>query len=254
MPPPGYVKTLSAILYQGRQPIAWGWEARNRYRELDDRQRRCGEYVYLEQFKLALDKNSGYELPPGFTPVQVIADFLRMFKAHCLKLLGDLYTVGRVQWCLTVPAIWKDDQKDAMRRAAHLAGLIDTEASDRLSIIMEPEAAMLHAHGVRDLGSMAPGETVMMVDAGGGTVDLTVHTIRHRDGRAVLEEAAPGVGGFCGSTYVDKNFEAWFRAEVGAADFDAWKRARYAEYQQVAPPPRRARASVRASSRCLTRP
>lgn len=47
--------------------------------------------------------------------------------------------------CLTVPAMWTDAAKQRMRGAALAAGLIPTETSDALSIILEPEAAVLHA-------------------------------------------------------------------------------------------------------------
>ena len=120
-----------------------------------------------------------------------------------------------------------------MREAAWRAGLVDHKESDQLLIILEPEAAMLHAH-VTELEQMAPGTTVMMVDAGGGTVDLTAHTVqRQASGQLVLAEAAPGMGGFCGSTFVDRNFEQWFRMRVGVRAFDAWRSQYYGEYQQV---------------------
>jgi molecular chaperone DnaK (HSP70) len=231
-----YPKTLTAILYEKGRPVKFGWEARIAFQQLEDHERTEGGYTYLEGFKLALDTGSRSKaLPRGFTAVQVISDFLRMFKEHCLTKLQRDFPKSSVKWCLTVPAIWKDNQKDAMREAAWKAGLIPHKESDQLSIILEPKAALLHAH-VRNLqlSSMATGSTVMMVDAGGGTVDLTVHTIqRGGSGQVTLEEAAPGIGGFCGSTYVDRSFEEWFRERVGPATFDAWKRQCYTEYMRV---------------------
>ncbi len=48
--------------------------------------------------------------------------------------------------CLTVPAIWTDQDKAAMRHAAFLAGLIMRDGDDEgLRIILEPEAAVVYA-------------------------------------------------------------------------------------------------------------
>jgi molecular chaperone DnaK (HSP70) len=235
-----YPKTLTAILYENGRPIKFGWEARIAYQLLEDHERTKGGYTYLDGFKLALDTGSRSKaLPKGFTPVQVISDFLRLFKDHCLTKLRRDFPKGSVTWCLTVPAIWKDDQKDAMREAAWKAGMIPDKHSEQLCIILEPEAALLHAHARNlQLDAMATGATVMMVDAGGGTVDLTVHTIqRDGGGKLALAEAAPGNGGFCGSTYVDQNFEKWFRDQIGHGTFDSWKRQCYTEYMRVSAAP-----------------
>jgi preprotein translocase subunit Sec61beta len=43
-----------------------------------------------------------------------------------------------------MPAMWSDSSKKRMRRAALRAGLIRAEDSDVLTIILEPEAAVLH--------------------------------------------------------------------------------------------------------------
>jgi hypothetical protein len=47
--------------------------------------------------------------------------------------------------CLTVPAMWNEASKQAMRRAAVRAGLVTAMDSPRLTLILEPEAAALHA-------------------------------------------------------------------------------------------------------------
>jgi molecular chaperone DnaK (HSP70) len=47
--------------------------------------------------------------------------------------------------CLTVPAMWSEASKQIMRSAALRAGLITSFSSPRLILILEPEAAALHA-------------------------------------------------------------------------------------------------------------
>lgn len=53
---------------------------------------------------------------------------------------------------------------------------------------------------------MKIGDTFVLCDAGGGTVDLISYTITELYPRLQIKEAAPGTGGFCGSTYLDESF------------------------------------------------
>jgi hypothetical protein len=69
--PAPYPKTRSAILYDGRQPIAWGWPARTKYLELLATGCSLEQYTYLQNFKLALDQDSGYDMPAAFDPVSL---------------------------------------------------------------------------------------------------------------------------------------------------------------------------------------
>jgi molecular chaperone DnaK (HSP70) len=140
-----------------------------------------GRYTFIENFKLALDPSSGYTLPEGFTALQVITDYLRFLKNFTLEKLAAAYGGNRfhhslLQWCMTVPAMWDDQQKGIMRNAAVGAGIIEEEDSDRLLMILEPEAAGLHAH-VNNVVDMEEGDVFMVIDAGGGTVDITTHQV-----------------------------------------------------------------------------
>jgi hypothetical protein len=137
-----------------------------------------------------------------------------------------------VQWRLTVPAMWADEQKDAMRSAAHQAGLTSQKDSEQLLIILEPEAAAVHARVSGDV-KMEEGDLFEVVDAGGGTVDITLHSVVPRNGEMVLSEAATGVGGFYGSTYVDQNFERWFSSQMGVDAFEGWKQKHPGEHVEL---------------------
>lgn len=50
------------------------------------------------------------------------------------------------------------------------------------------------------------GDTFVLCDAGGGTVDLISYTISALFPNLQIKEAAPGTGDFCGSTYLDEAF------------------------------------------------
>ncbi|KAK3602775.1 hypothetical protein CHS0354_026322 [Potamilus streckersoni] len=113
-----------------------------------------------------------------------------------------------IRWVLTVPAIWNDAAKQFMREAAEKAGI----ASDQLLIALEPEAASIFcqtlqikilAESADGLGPFQPGDKYLILDAGGGTIDITVHKV-HSDG--TLRELHAASGGDWGGTKVDKAF------------------------------------------------
>jgi molecular chaperone DnaK (HSP70) len=79
---------------------------------------------------------------------------------------------------LTVPAAWDAKGCDIMRAAAIAAGLVQSSRAgdinwrDRLRIITEPEAAAVHCAHLPHVHQLKPSQNFVVVDAGGGTVDL----------------------------------------------------------------------------------
>ncbi len=45
-----------------------------------------------------------------------------------------------------------------------------------------------------------------VVDAGGGTVDISVHLVEEKGGVTVLADKLYSVGELCGSAYIDNDF------------------------------------------------
>ncbi len=71
---------------------------------------------------------------------------------------------------------------------------------------MIQEAAAIYTLKDLDSHSLKVGDTFILCDAGGGTVDLIAYTITGISPKLLMKEAAPGTGDFCGSTYLDENF------------------------------------------------
>ena len=99
----------------------WGWPAQNS----------LGQQVSL--FKLYLSGKDTSNLPrlPDFAQNDVtivIADYLRNLVAFIIQTIKEQLLmevlVSEIQWCLTVPAMWKDPAKAAMKRAAQIAGMV----------------------------------------------------------------------------------------------------------------------------------
>jgi hypothetical protein len=59
------------------------------------------------------------------------------------------------------------------------------------------------------------GESFVLCDAGGGTVDLISYTITDLKPILKVREAAPGTGGLCGSTFLNRRFSEFLVQKLG---------------------------------------
>jgi molecular chaperone DnaK (HSP70) len=95
--------------------------------------------------------------------------------------------------------------------AARLAGFMSS-----LTIISEPEAAALYAiqtaHNPHS--QVRANDRIIVCDAGGGTVDLISYDVKQVNPRGV-HECAPGTGGLCGSSFIDRRFMDLFQRRMG---------------------------------------
>ncbi|KAJ3032586.1 Heat shock 70 kDa protein 12A [Rhizophlyctis rosea] len=167
-------------------------------------------------------------LPPHTPALTVIAQFLcRMNEDYIKKELTAFYgqyNPDRVVYCLTVPAMWEDEQKDIMRQAAVEAGIIEKFHSSNLFIVTEPEAATHYAlkqTGTAAAFDLTEGDLYMVCDAGGGTVDLTIHEVI---GDGKLRELDCR-GATCGSSRVDDAFYILLEEKLGERNVAALKAA-----------------------------
>jgi molecular chaperone DnaK (HSP70) len=86
---------------------------------------------------------------------------------------------------------------------------------DKLQIVSEPEAAAVYALDAMDPHDIKIGDTFVLCDAGGGTVDLISYTVTALKPILKIEEAAPGTGGLCGSTYLNRIFKEFITTKLG---------------------------------------
>ncbi len=87
---------------------------------------------------------------------------------------------AKIRWVLTVPALWSDAHKQFMRKAAVSAGIVDELNSPNLLLCLEPEGASIQCREDSEetlRTQMEKGTIVMVLDCGGGTVDITVHKL-----------------------------------------------------------------------------
>jgi hypothetical protein len=152
--------------------------------------------------------------------MELIAESLRVLKVHAMERVArgpvqGLNATKDVQWVLTVPAIWNHFGKSFMRKAALKAGLIDDELSDNLILALEPEGAALAVHaGTAALSLLDVGSRFMVLDCGGGTVDITVHEVISVSPLKLKSIAVPS-GGNWGGDYVNVEFKKFLRELLG---------------------------------------
>jgi hypothetical protein len=63
----------------------------------------------------------------------------------------------------------------------------------------------------KKLHNLSVGDTFVVCDAGGGTVDLISYTVTKLDPVIEVKEAAPGSGGRCGSTFTNGRFKDYLQ-------------------------------------------
>ncbi|KXN81408.1 Heat shock 70 kDa protein 12B [Leucoagaricus sp. SymC.cos] len=168
-------------------------------------------------------------LPPGKTSIDVFADFLGYLN-NCARTYirethvdgNSLLASGKVEFILSHPNVWEGAQQTLMRNAAVRAGLISSAHSDRdrISFVSEGEASLnlcidkgLTNESIRVRLILIPryrthcrpqrGEGVTIVDAGGGTIDLSTYALK-RDSTTEYEETAPSQSYFRGSIFVTR--------------------------------------------------
>ncbi|KAF8469761.1 hypothetical protein BDZ91DRAFT_720982 [Kalaharituber pfeilii] len=160
-------------------------------------------------------------LPENKKPVDAVADYLRAVKTHALNVLSshfgtDFWKVFSIEYHLTVPAVWSESAKALTLKAANDAGL---GSANDLILIAEPEAAALYC--LTDLypGLLKVGDTFVVADCGGGTVDLVSYKVLEREPKFEVKEVAVG-GGLCGSVFLNRRFEAFIRKRLGTTIVD----------------------------------
>jgi hypothetical protein len=141
-------------------------------------------------------------LPLNKTVVEVLADFLGYLLECASSFIQETHGNGarlwesvkdRLYFVLSHPNGWEGAQQEQMRKAAVLAKLIPdtTTGHARLSFVTEGEASLHFAvqNGL-PAGVMKNGEGVVIVDAGGGTIDISSYRKNVREVKARFEEVA----------------------------------------------------------------
>ncbi|GFT16550.1 heat shock 70 kDa protein 12A [Nephila pilipes] len=258
---PGVVnqKTPTTLLLDPDEKFhSFGYAARDCYHDLEPQEAK--KWLYFEKFKMTLHKTESLSRDTiiqaangkGVSALTVFAHALQYFRKHALQELSDQSATcilnDDVRWVVTVPAIWRQPAKQFMRNAAYEAGIASKENPEQLLIALEPEAASIFCRRLRqhqlvplmsgpqrlslpnikeNPESSMPavienaGTRYMVVDCGGGTVDITVHEITDENG--TIKELHKATGGPYGSVGIDLEFERLLEDIFGVDFMDQFK-------------------------------
>ncbi|XP_045165267.1 heat shock 70 kDa protein 12B-like [Mercenaria mercenaria] len=225
-------KTPTCLLVNPERTDSWfGDEAEQEYIKLRPRDQ-PNNWFFFRNFKMqiygkeittdmVLTSENGNELPALF----VFSESIKWMRNHVLTYLERTncrYLEQMTKWVLTVPAIWTEGAKQLMRKAAQRAGI----QRQNLCIALEPEVAAVYCTTAeanppddprrdfdRTLPS-GPGTTNMIVDMGGGTVDITTIQVK-KDG--TMKQIHMAAGGPAGGNKVDEKFFRFLSDILGAS-------------------------------------
>ncbi|PKC69844.1 hypothetical protein RhiirA1_503301 [Rhizophagus irregularis] len=111
---------------------------------------------------------------------------------------------------ITVPAEFSEKSKAIMRRCAFNAELIKEECSTNLQFTTEPN--------------------FMVIDCGGGTVDITIRKLLNDKQLGEITERA---GDFCGSTFIDAEFIKYLQKRLGDEPMNSLRDNNYGQMQYL---------------------
>ncbi|PKY12694.1 hypothetical protein RhiirB3_424400 [Rhizophagus irregularis] len=228
----GFLKTNTVLQYDDSYNTvkSWGYSALAK-RPPKRGKKNESETRPVELFKLHLTCNKKPYLPGELRYEKAITDYLRkigqVIKDNIKKFWPGIDFFQQVLLVLTVPAEYSDKQIAIMRDCVFNAELINVRCSKNLRFTTEPEAVAIYC--LED-DILTIGSNFMVVDCGGGTVDLTTRKLLENNKLGEITERA---GDFCGSTYIDQEFINFLRKKLGSNAVDLFIENNYGQYQYM---------------------
>lgn len=223
-------KTPTCLLLNPKGEFdSFGYPAEGKYYNLMNDDAHHG-WKFFKRFKMILlnEKNLSKEtmIPDDqnntFKAIDVFALSLKFIKDDLdteLKKTGYDIEKEEIQWVITIPAIWNPRSKEFMRMAAKKAGI----KSDQLEFALEPEAAAVYVKETKvakqrvsddehELVPFPAGTRFMVLDLGGGTIDISVkEVLSDRTLKELHRASGNGLGGDSINIRFFQYFEKVFR-------------------------------------------
>ncbi|XP_060557878.1 heat shock 70 kDa protein 12A-like [Ruditapes philippinarum] len=241
------LKAPTTILFTPEKVFhSFGYQAEDKYADLAEEDIHK-DWYYFRRFKMILHQKKTLsrktllydENKKALSALHVFSSAIKFLKDHLCNEMSKKMTEFEerdIFWMLTVPAIWTDAAKKFMREAALEAGI----QSDCLSLALEPEAASIFCkllpvdclkhNNSTSIEAFKAGSSYIVLDLGGGTVDVTVHHLEY-DGK--LSEIARASGGAWGGTQVDEAYLRFLQNVFGDEVFQAFRENNTADFLEM---------------------
>lgn len=206
-------------LAEEKFPPCVGWYAKKRGAELPDRVISSAKSWLCYD---AVDRRSPF-LPLGDyqekkSPVEISAAFLSHLRETWEKRVPQ-HAFNEQQVLVTVPASFDPSARQLVQEAALAAGFPE------IILMEEPLAAFyawLHAHEHDWRDRLKVGDTILVVDVGGGTTDFSLIGVSEQNGSLSLERQAVGNHLLLGGDNIDLAL-AHLAAEKCPDELDEWQ-------------------------------
>ncbi|KAF2175978.1 hypothetical protein K469DRAFT_608704 [Zopfia rhizophila CBS 207.26] len=218
--------------FETSRPRCWGFGVQNHLKKIDipkDNARR------ITRFKLLLDESEATkEVRDGLVPtlkalqrrklIQKEEDLFAHYLTHLLEntrnqlqKIGELDGNVHVEFVLCVPAKWPTKGcrvlQAAMRIAAKEAGF-GNDGVCNLFMVSEPESAAACVLA-ENRDEIYFGEVIVILDAGGGTIDAVTYEITNEEPLRMHAEIAQPDSELQGGSYINQRFAMLLTEKLG---------------------------------------
>lgn len=185
------------------------------------------------------------DLPPSKTVVDVLSDFLSYLYKCTASYIADTHPNGAELWdsfasathappdssnasndgirfVISHPNGWEGKEQAQMRKAVVNAKLVpDTpEGHRRMTFVTEGEASLHFAVENGLLAHAVNGDGIVVVDAGGGTIDISTYKKNSKDHNKIFEEISVPKCHFLGSIFVTLTAKEFLKGELSITDLN----------------------------------
>ncbi|CAI2173658.1 5241_t:CDS:2 [Funneliformis geosporum] len=216
--------------------ISWGYPA---LAEKPSKKKISSGMRPAERFKLCLgeigeDITFAPYLPVGLDYETAITDYIKkmsnLIKDTLKTRWSEVDFDTQVSIIMTIPAEFDCKAIRTLRECALKAELVKDKDTPNLKFIQEPEAAAIHCMKSLKEFNVRAGSTFMVVDCGGGTVDLTTRKLL--PGRRLCEKTI-SKGGYCGGIFVDEEFIKFLGTKIGQSTINLIREKHYSQLQYM---------------------
>jgi hypothetical protein len=169
--------------------------------------------------------SSASDLPPGLTLNRVISDYLRAMGNFILRRLQEVHfgsdlSMQDVQWCVTVPSIWRHNPRQQMKSCMVDAGLV-VGGSNGINPSTHPVIMVLQTDAASywscEKLSLQRGDKVLLAKIGYHTTDVVVQECVGCEGAynfKVFQDLMHSSSGL-GRIHVEKQFIEFLCQKIG---------------------------------------
>ncbi|XP_052071121.1 heat shock 70 kDa protein 12B-like [Mytilus californianus] len=249
---PLQTKVPTVLLFDPNKKFhSFGFEAEDKYEELLNANK-ADQWYFLKGFKMQLYSavNAGEDIRVDFELLDVggksisakavFSAAIGFLKDHFIQQMHwrKLGTVeDDIFWVVSVPAIWNDSAKQFMRESAEKVGI----KGEKFIIVYEPEAASIYAsllpvdklvgkNGAVILKAFDPGRKFIVVDAGGGTVDISAQQVLENGELKIIHKEC---GGPWGGECINKQYVNMLKELFGKEVMNKFKRNNGEDFLQL---------------------